>query len=883
MYGAVPDVLATQPIYRGEASSDDRQHTLGEVSGGTQAAVEPEQGGIDVKGNRDKPTTRPAARVVLRLAVLTLILAAIAAPTKADAAPAASLPPTWVTYPLSYSGVPNDLRLGADGQWWVPEQGGNAIDRLTMAGIDSPIASSPTFNGPRITAGSDGNMWMTSSPNNFFTGEIDKLSTSTGAVLASYPTSPDASGRDTIPIDIVLGPDGNVWYTTRLGATADIVRVTPGGVQTRFSRPVATSVATQALQNLAVGPDGNLWTTDTDESVDRITPSGAFTIFPRFTRLDGTPSSPLNLTAGPDGNVWYTDLGSGKPGASGEIGRITPAGVVTHFALPPGVAPSSIVTGLDGNLWFSDDTIFDTNVGRITPSGQVGFFDASSTGSFPTNIAGGPDGRIWLAMTTYSSSSLAAFQPFTPTPSLPDIHHISAPYSGPSGGGQIVLTGYGLGAATGVMFGSTPATSFSALGPSQLAVTVPPHAIGPVDLTVTTPDGTSPTSAATQFFYQAPQCGMVITQSTQLSGDIGPCYSGLTVAANNITLDLGGFRLFGFQTPRDGSFPGIDLVNRSGATVQDGTVSGFDAGVHIAGGSGNTVAQMNIQDNIGPNNVFTSEFGDGIMIEHGSRNNQIVHNVVNHNGVFDGIGVFDGGSDGNTIAFNTVENTVGPPGMGPAGEGIIINGASGSGVSTAIRGTVVEHNVVSNSASGGIANINEIGGTIEYNTVTGSGATNSFGNGIGVQVGFNWSLGETHMVIAHNQVSGNGVDGIRLGGRFGFFRGSAEGNTVAFNIVTDNATNVSVDVYEGGRRVHAYDLHDNDPTCGTNIWSKNTWGSAGFTPACTSTGGTGPGTSSGAAAPQASPLGAAAPNTADPTTTFPNAQQWEAFLERGRG
>ena len=817
---------------------------------------------------RDKQTARPASKVVLRFALLALILGAIAAPARAHAAPASPLPPTWVTYPLSYSGFPNDLRLGPDGRWWVPQQGGNVIDRVTMAGVDTPATTGSTFIGPRITAGSDGNMWMTSSPNNYSTGEIDKLSSATGAVLATYP---DPNVPNT-PNDIVLGPDGNVWYTTNLGA--DIVRVTPAGVQTTFTWPGSTTLS-RFLLNLAVGPDGNLWTSDQNQTIDRITPSGDFTILPPITTLNHTQALPWRFTAGPDGNVYYTDFGSG------EIGRITPSGVVTQFAMPPGVAPASIVTGPDGNLWFSDDGIFDSNVGRMTPSGQVGFFDVSSTGSSPTTIGAGPDGRIWLALSG-SSGSLAAFQPFAPATSPPDVRSMSIPYSVPAGGGTVVLTGYDVSAATQVLFGSTPATSFHAVGPSQLAVTIPPHGIGEADVSIVTPDGTTTPSTATQFFYEAPQCAVAITQSTLLAGDIGPCYAGLTVAADNITLDLNGHQVFGFQTPRDGGYTGIDLEQRSRVTVQNGTVSGFDAGVHIAGGSGNTIAHMNIHDNIGPDNVFTSKFGDGIMIEHGSSGNRIVHNVVNHNGIFDGIGVFDPGSDGNTIAYNTVENTVGPANRGPAGEGIIINGASG-GISTAIHSSVVEHNIVSNSASGGIANINEIGGMVEYNTITGSGATNSFGNGIGVQVGVSWTLGPTQMDIEHNQVSGSGVDGIRLGGARGFFRGAAEGNTVAYNTVSGSGANTSVDIYEGGSRVHAFDLHDNDPTCGTNVWSKNIWGSAGFTPACTSAGGSGPGTSSGAAMPQAASPGAATPNTVNPTTTFPSAPQWEAFLERGRG
>ena len=813
-----------------------------------------------MEGNPNRPTWLRGGRIAPLLVMLAVVSGLVAAPTKGHAATSSSLPASFVTYPLSYpTGNAWDLRLGPDGRWWAPQLFGTAVDQVTIAGTDSSVQLG-NFYESRITAGSDGNLWMTNIVYNSTVDlVIDKISPS-GALLASYPTG--LSNFDTNLFDIALGPDGNVWFA----ADTFVGRMTPTGAVATF--PWAPGNA----ESITAGPDGNLWVADWQHAdVGRITPSGVVAVFTVPT-MDRTPQ-PYNITSGPDGNLWFTDITFTGP--SGSIGRITPAGAITQFVAPNGVHPLKIATGPDGNLWFTDDSYgfpADTHIGRITTSGQIGVFDFSAVGGGSAdNITAGPDGNVWLTLA--NPARVAAFQPFAPAAIQPDIRNISTPYSLPSGGGQVTITGYDVGSATRVLFGATPATSFSSLGPGQLVATVPPHAVGATDVTVETPYGTTspsaptPQSTGSRFYYQATNCGTVITQSTQLSGNIGPCYTGgLTVAADNVTLDLNGNSVVGFPGPRDGTAVGINLPQRSGVTVENGTVSGFNAGVHIGGGSGNTVAHMNIHDNIGPDDPNTT-FGDGVMIEHGSRNNQIVHNVINHNGVFDGIGVYDPTSDSNTIAYNTVENTVGPSRHGPAGEGIIINGASGRGKPiSAIHSSVVEHNTVSNNASGGIANINEIGGTIEYNTVTGNGTTNSFGNGIGVQIGYNWDLGPTQMMIEHNQVSGNGVDGIRIGGAFGFFKGVAEGNSVAYNVVMGNGTNPSADVYEGGPQ--GYDLHDNDPTCGTNVWLKNTWGSAGYTPPCTTAGGTGP------SPPAASPHGAA-PNAAV-------AKAAEAFLERGR-
>ena len=59
-------------------------------------------------------------------------------------------------------------------------------------------------------------------------------------------------------------------------------------------------------------------------------------------------SQPFGITRGPDGNVWFAE------GLAEKIGRITPAGVVTEFALPPGTQPVQITAGPDGNLWFTE-------------------------------------------------------------------------------------------------------------------------------------------------------------------------------------------------------------------------------------------------------------------------------------------------------------------------------------------------------------------------------------------------------------------------------------------------------------------------------------------------------------------------------------------------
>ncbi|MDQ6777954.1 MAG: hypothetical protein M3071_17480, partial [Actinomycetota bacterium] len=113
-----------------------------------------------------------------------------------------------------------------------------------------------------------------------------------------------------------------------------------------------------------------------------------------------------------------------------------------------------------------------------------------------------------------------------------------------------------------------------------------------------------------------------------------------------------------------------------------------------------------------------------------------------------------------------------------------------------------------------------------------------------------------------------GVDGIRIGNPFGFGTGSPTGNQIINNNAANNAANPAADTYEGG--IQGFDLDDLNPNCGTDIWSGNTWGSGGYSPPCTTTGG-----GSGPAATAKRSLKATAP-------AGPHAKAWTKFLYGGR-
>lgn len=84
-----------------------------------------------------------------------------------------------------------------------------------------------------------------------------------------------------------------------------------------------------------------------------------------------------------------------------------------------------------------------------------------------------------------------------------------SPASGPlAGGTSVTITGSGFTGATAVKFGSAAASSFTVNSDASITAAAPAAVgVGPVDVTVTTPSGTSATRSADQYAYTYPFAG----------------------------------------------------------------------------------------------------------------------------------------------------------------------------------------------------------------------------------------------------------------------------------------------------------------------------------------------------------------------------------------
>ena len=94
------------------------------------------------------------------------------------------------------------------------------------------------------------------------------------------------------------------------------------------------------------------------------------------------------------------------------------------------------------------------------------------------------------------------------------------PDAGPTAGGtSVTITGNDFKSVSAVKFGTTPATSYTVNSDTSITATAPAASAGAVDVTVTTPGGTSATSSADNFTYQnAPTVTSVSPNSGSTAG-----------------------------------------------------------------------------------------------------------------------------------------------------------------------------------------------------------------------------------------------------------------------------------------------------------------------------------------------------------------------------
>lgn len=755
---------------------------------------------------------------------------------------------------------PADVAKDASGNLYLSESSGHRVRKVDPTGIittvvgtgvagfggDGGPATAARLNYPAgLAVDSAGNLYIADSQN-AVVRKVDAAGTIT--TVAGIPEAPwfggDGGQATTAQLDgpasVWFGPTGVMYIADRNNQrirkvdTAGIISTVAGTGGAGFSGDGGPAIAAQFNFPEDVSGDnaGNLYVAD---------------FFNNRIRKVDTSSGIITTVAG---NGTYGYGGDGGPATSAQLKQ-----------------PHGVDVQGSGNLFIADydnsairrvdaTGTIDTVAGNGTSgvSGDGG--DATSAAlNHPRRLTLDRSGHLYIADTDNSRVRLveASLLRITAAPKLPKVGD-TLTYTLTISSPPTTATGVALSATLPAELsyaGAVPSqgSCFHSAGTLSCQLgTVQPGAAATVKLTTTaTTAGVVPLTATfsaddpttvpglrtvtTSTKVSGAQCGTTVSTNMVLSADVGPCAgNGLIIGKGRVKLDLGGHTVFGFPGPGDGTAAGIRLPARRSVTISNGTVRDFDAGVVINGGRSNIVRNLQILDNVGPDDPVTAELGDGIFVSN-SVGNQILDNTLLGNGRYDGIGILGETADGNIVRGNRVENTLAVTNYflgGPTGQGIILNGANdGTGGNTigTITGSVVSNNTVRNNASGGLANINIVKSEISGNTVEANGLTGRAGNGIGLQLGPRLRTDITDVLIQNNQVHGNSQAGITV---------SSNGNRILNNDAADNAVQPQNSI------PGMWDLHDAKANCGKNVWSGNAWGSGGYSQACTTTGGSGP-------------------------------------------
>ena len=330
---------------------------------------------------------------------------------------------------------------------------------LALAALAAPAAAAPVVSGefpvPEIGAnnklveGPEGNMWLTVSE----AGKDVAKVTPAGVVTSYDLQAVTASG-------IAVGPEKRIWITRNGGVTS----FDPADPEATKAPTSISEIGT--FHSIALGPDGNLWVA-TDGKVLRIPPAdpSKFTVFPvpnlspRDIDAAGSllaiadsggeprivtmttlgvptayklPGGSQGVAGAPDGTIAFSQQGN----APEQVGLIQPPTLSPLIETPGGGGdPFGAARGVDGDFWLAMSA--NDGLARLTPGGNLTLLGGFSKGSFPRQLAPGPNNTLWVTLDlTEKIGRVSGLEP--PAPPPPTTKPVAKIAKGPKG---VVKTG----------------------------------------------------------------------------------------------------------------------------------------------------------------------------------------------------------------------------------------------------------------------------------------------------------------------------------------------------------------------------------------------------------------------------------------------------------
>ena len=376
-----------------------------------------------------------------------------------------------------------------------------SADRFTYIPIPTISAVSPSA-GPLV-----GGTSVTITGKNF-----------TGASAVSFATASASFTVNSSTSITTSSPPG--------AGTVDIKVTTPGGTSStkaadRFTYDAAPTVA-------SVSPKSGPAAGGTSVSVTGTNFTGATAVkFGGSTAVTFKVNSSSSITATSPAGSGVVDLIVTAPGGSSATSAADQFSY--QGSSPPtvtSVSPSAGPLAGGTSVTVTGANFTGATAVKFGGSTAMTFKVNSSSSITATSPAGSGTVDVTVATPGGTSSTSAADQfSYIAAPTVTSV----SPASGPAGGGTSVsVTGANFTGATAVTFGATAASSFTVNSASSITTTSPAGS-NEVDLIVTTPGGSSATSAADQFTYIA---APTVTSVSPASGPAGGGTSVSVTGAN---------------------------------------------------------------------------------------------------------------------------------------------------------------------------------------------------------------------------------------------------------------------------------------------------------------------------------------------------------------
>jgi YVTN family beta-propeller protein len=385
---------------------------------------------------------------------------------------------------------------------YVTDLGTNSVDVLDTT-TNTVTGSIPVGNSPQYDAVSpDGTRVYVSNSGD---GTVSVIDASSQTVVATIPVG---SG----PGSLVVSPDGQSVYVSDANGISVIDTVTDTVASTIVGG--GTLALNAAGTELFVGSGGGgigVIDTATGQLVRTISTGGGSSSY-----FAVNPAGTQAWVSEGEG-IYVADTATGAEKAWIETGPgaeyVDPAGITFS---PDGTEAWVALERGGGALEFNTTTYTSMN-GQgtpqtpgpdniaLTPDGSAvygtGVSGATSGGVWVLN---GPDAGSMITSGITEAGDIALAPPPPPAATAPAVTGLSPASGETAGGGVVTISGSGFTGATGVDFGTTAAASFTVESDSAIVATAPAGSAGAVDVTVTTPLGTSPTGSADQYTYTAP-------------------------------------------------------------------------------------------------------------------------------------------------------------------------------------------------------------------------------------------------------------------------------------------------------------------------------------------------------------------------------------------